>query len=74
MSTFLNDFLMTIQPFFPQGRKLRCSTSQAKHKLFIGNIPKSWGEEDINKVVTKIGPGVSAVELLKVCAMISFIC
>lgn len=45
---------------------MKCSTSQAKHKLFIGNIPKNWGEEDIKKIVNKVGPGVISVELLKV--------
>lgn len=58
--------------FLFQGRKVKCSTSQAKHKLFVGNIPKSWGEEDIKKVVTKVGPGVNGVELLKVCDFFSF--
>lgn len=49
-----------------QGKKLKCSTSQAKHKLFIGNVPRNWGEEDVKKVVNKVGPGIVAVELLKV--------
>ncbi|KAI8013476.1 Heterogeneous nuclear ribonucleoprotein Q [Camellia lanceoleosa] len=48
-----------------KGKKIKCSTSQAKHKLFIGNVPRNWGEENMKKVVTKIGPGVIAVELLK---------
>ncbi|KAL0374862.1 UNVERIFIED_CONTAM: Heterogeneous nuclear ribonucleoprotein Q [Sesamum radiatum] len=48
-----------------KGKKLKCSTSQAKHKLFIGNVPRNWGEEDMKKVVNKAGPGVIAVELLK---------
>ncbi|PIN03866.1 Heterogeneous nuclear ribonucleoprotein R (RRM superfamily) [Handroanthus impetiginosus] len=48
-----------------KGKKLKCSTSQAKHKLFIGNIPRSWGEEEMKKVVNKVGPGVIAIELLK---------
>ncbi|XP_015898640.1 heterogeneous nuclear ribonucleoprotein Q [Ziziphus jujuba] len=48
-----------------KGRKVRCSTSQAKHRLFIGNVPRNWGEEDMKKVVTDIGPGVISVELLK---------
>ncbi|KAL1566145.1 heterogeneous nuclear ribonucleoprotein Q isoform X2 [Salvia divinorum] len=48
-----------------KGKKLKCSTSQAKHKLFIGNVPRNWREEDIKKVVNKVGPGVVAVELLK---------
>ncbi|KAF3439417.1 hypothetical protein FNV43_RR17695 [Rhamnella rubrinervis] len=48
-----------------KGRKIKCSTSQAKHRLFIGNIPRSWGEEDLKMVVTDVGPGVIGVELVK---------
>ncbi|XP_051114067.1 heterogeneous nuclear ribonucleoprotein Q [Andrographis paniculata] len=48
-----------------KGKRLKCSTSQAKNKLFIGNVPRNWGEQDIKKVVKKVGPGVVAVELLK---------
>ncbi|KAF5447490.1 hypothetical protein F2P56_033044 [Juglans regia] len=48
-----------------KGKKIKCSTSKAKHRLFIGNVPRSWGEEDLRKVVTEIGPGVTAVELVK---------
>ncbi|CAL5419700.1 unnamed protein product [Camellia sinensis] len=48
-----------------KGKKIKCSTSQAKHKLFIGNVPRNWGEEDIKKVVAEKGPGVIAIELLK---------
>ncbi|KAG2670729.1 hypothetical protein I3760_14G101700 [Carya illinoinensis] len=48
-----------------KGKKIKCSTSQAKHRLFIGNVPRNWGEEDLRKVVTEIGPGVTAVELVK---------
>ncbi|XP_057960853.1 heterogeneous nuclear ribonucleoprotein Q [Malania oleifera] len=48
-----------------KGKKIKCSTSQAKHRLFIGNVPRNWGEEDMKKIVTEIGPGVNAVELLK---------
>ncbi|KAI4334229.1 hypothetical protein L6164_018945 [Bauhinia variegata] len=48
-----------------KGKKVKCSTSQAKHRLFIGNVPRSWGEEDLRKVVTEIGPGITAVELVK---------
>uniref|UniRef100_A0A5B6ZDM4 RRM domain-containing protein n=1 Tax=Davidia involucrata TaxID=16924 RepID=A0A5B6ZDM4_DAVIN len=48
-----------------KGRKIKCSTSQAKHRLFIGNVPRNWAEEDMKKVVTEIGPGVTSVELLK---------
>lgn len=56
----------------PQGKKLKCSTSQAKHKLFIGNVPRNWGEEDMKKIVNKVGPGVIAVELLKVKLLFLF--
>ncbi|KAI5388731.1 hypothetical protein KIW84_074412, partial [Lathyrus oleraceus] len=48
-----------------KGKKIRCSTSQAKSRLFIGNIPRSWGDNDLKKVVSEIGPGVTAVELVK---------
>ena len=61
-----------IKRFSIQGKKIKCSTSQAKHKLFIGNVPRTWGEEDMKKVVAEIGPGVITVELLKVCNVPSF--
>ncbi|KAJ9695088.1 hypothetical protein PVL29_010539 [Vitis rotundifolia] len=48
-----------------KGRKIKCSTSQVKHRLFISNVPRNWGEEDMKKVVTEIGPGVNLVELWK---------
>ncbi|XP_073062787.1 heterogeneous nuclear ribonucleoprotein Q-like [Primulina eburnea] len=48
-----------------KGKRLKCSSSQAKHKLFIGNVPRNWGEEDMRKVVKKVGPGIVAIELLK---------
>ncbi|PWA55666.1 RNA recognition motif domain, Nucleotide-binding alpha-beta plait domain protein [Artemisia annua] len=48
-----------------KGRKIKCSTSQAKYKLFIGNVPKSWTVDDMEKVVKRVGPGVNSVELLK---------
>lgn len=48
-----------------KGKRIKCSKSQAKYRLFIGNIPRNWGDEDLKKVVTEIGPGVTAVELVK---------
>ncbi|WOK99167.1 heterogeneous nuclear ribonucleoprotein R [Canna indica] len=48
-----------------KGKKVKCSTSQAKHRLFIGNIPRNWVEGDLKKIVTSIGPGVNKVELMK---------
>jgi hypothetical protein len=56
--------------FLFQGKKIKCSTSQAKHRLFIGNVPRNWGEEDMKKAVTESGPGVISVELLKVCEIL----
>ncbi|KAI4322429.1 hypothetical protein L6164_022125 [Bauhinia variegata] len=52
-----------------KGKRIKCSTSQAKQRLFIVNVPRSWGEEDLRKVVTEIGPGVTAIELVKVKAV-----
>ncbi|MBA0625110.1 hypothetical protein Godav_010350 [Gossypium davidsonii] len=49
-----------------KGKKIKCSTSQAKNKLFIGNVPRNWGEEVMRRVVTDVGPGVGCIELLKV--------
>ncbi|QCD82908.1 heterogeneous nuclear ribonucleoprotein R [Vigna unguiculata] len=48
-----------------KGKKIKCSTSQAKHRLFIGNVPRSWGVEDLRKIVSEVGPGVIGVELVK---------
>ncbi|GJT53916.1 heterogeneous nuclear ribonucleoprotein Q isoform X1 [Tanacetum coccineum] len=45
--------------------KIKCSTSQVKHKLFINNVPKSWTMDDMEKVIKKVRPGVKSVELLK---------
>ncbi|KAK2364388.1 heterogeneous nuclear ribonucleoprotein Q [Trifolium repens] len=48
-----------------KGKKIKCSPSQVKHRLFMGNVPKDWTVEDMKKVVAKVGPGVISVELLK---------
>lgn len=45
---------------------LRCSQSQAKHRLFIGNIPKSLTEDDLRKAIEESGPGAENIELFKV--------
>ncbi|CAN1277391.1 Heterogeneous nuclear ribonucleoprotein Q [Linum perenne] len=47
------------------GKKVKCSASQANHRLFIGNVPRTWGEEDMKKIARKIGPGVISVDMLK---------
>ncbi|KAK8513341.1 hypothetical protein V6N13_002090 [Hibiscus sabdariffa] len=48
-----------------KGRKIKCSTSQSKNQLFIGNIPRSWREEQLRKVLSEVGPGVTGLELVK---------
>ncbi|KAA8520793.1 hypothetical protein F0562_014935 [Nyssa sinensis] len=48
-----------------KGRTLRCSLSEAKHRLFIGNVPKSWTDEEFRKVIEETGPGAENIELIK---------
>ncbi|KAK9093804.1 hypothetical protein Scep_025273 [Stephania cephalantha] len=48
-----------------KGKTVRCSLSQAKHKLFIGNIPKSWRDEEFRAAIEKNGPGVENIDLVK---------
>ncbi|KAJ6801946.1 heterogeneous nuclear ribonucleoprotein R-like isoform X1 [Iris pallida] len=48
-----------------KGKKIKCSTSQSKHRLFIGNVPRNWMEDDLKKVVNMVGPGVINVDLMK---------
>ncbi|KAL3701238.1 hypothetical protein R1sor_019260 [Riccia sorocarpa] len=48
-----------------KGRKLRFSHSQSKHRLFVGNIPKNWDKDELEKVLAEQGPGIQSVELLK---------
>ena len=70
----VNDYLFVVpncvnDQFF-KGKKIKYSTSQAKHRLFIGNVPRSWGVEDLRKIVSEVGPGVTGVELVKVCTFL----
>ncbi|KAL6575599.1 nuclear ribonucleoprotein Q [Orobanche hederae] len=48
-----------------KGRTLRCSLSETKYRLFIGNIPKGWTEDDFRKIVDTTGPGAETIELIK---------
>nr|KYP71988.1 hypothetical protein KK1_011273 [Cajanus cajan] len=48
-----------------KGKTLRCSLSETKHRLFIGNVPKTWTEDEFRKVVEGVGPGVENIELIK---------
>ncbi|KAK3140181.1 hypothetical protein QOZ80_5AG0397190 [Eleusine coracana subsp. coracana] len=48
-----------------KGRTLRCSLSQAKHRLFVGNVPKGLIEEELRKIINEKGPGVVNIEMFK---------
>ncbi|KAG2725664.1 hypothetical protein I3760_01G076500 [Carya illinoinensis] len=48
-----------------KGKNLRCSLSETKHRLFLGNVPKSWTEDEFRKVIEGVGPGVESIELIK---------
>ncbi|XP_047315674.1 heterogeneous nuclear ribonucleoprotein Q-like [Impatiens glandulifera] len=48
-----------------KGRTIRCSLSESKHRLFVGNLPKVWMDDDFKKVVEKTGPGAEVIELIK---------
>ncbi|CAA0808858.1 RNA-binding (RRM/RBD/RNP motifs) family protein [Striga hermonthica] len=48
-----------------KGRTLRCSLSETKYRLFIGNIPKVWTDEDFRKIIEATGPGAEVIELIK---------
>ncbi|KAJ6839035.1 heterogeneous nuclear ribonucleoprotein R [Iris pallida] len=48
-----------------RGKTLRCSLSQTKHRLFIGNVPKSLTEEELRKILEESGPGVENIECFK---------
>jgi len=49
-----------------QGKKIKVSSSQAKNRLFIGNVPKDWTLDDFKNAVEEVGPGVLKVNLPKV--------
>ncbi|EES16532.1 hypothetical protein BDA96_08G015900 [Sorghum bicolor] len=48
-----------------KGKKIRVSSSQAKNRLFIGNIPYKWTEDIFKEAVEEVGPGVVKVNLVK---------
>ncbi|KAL6623460.1 hypothetical protein ACP70R_033339 [Stipagrostis hirtigluma subsp. patula] len=48
-----------------KGRTLRCSLSQAKHRLFVGNVPKGLSEDELRKIIQGKGPGVVNIEMFK---------
>ncbi|KAI8572904.1 hypothetical protein RHMOL_Rhmol01G0237200 [Rhododendron molle] len=48
-----------------KGRTLRCSLAETKRRLFIGNLPKNWTDEEFTKVIEETGPGAENIELIK---------
>lgn len=48
-----------------KGRTLRCSLSETKYRLFIGNVPKAWTDDEFRKVIDETGPGSELIELIK---------
>ncbi|RLN29634.1 uncharacterized protein C2845_PM05G06150 [Panicum miliaceum] len=49
-----------------KGKKIKVSSSQATNRLFIGNVPKDWTQDDLKNAVEEVGPGVLKVNLPKV--------
>ncbi|XP_008437829.1 heterogeneous nuclear ribonucleoprotein Q isoform X1 [Cucumis melo] len=47
------------------GKTIRCSLSDSKHRLFIGNVPKSWTDDEFRRLIEGVGPGVENIELIK---------
>ncbi|CAD6343736.1 unnamed protein product [Miscanthus lutarioriparius] len=48
-----------------KGKKIKVSSSQAKNRLFIGNVPRDWTPDDFKTAVEEVGPGVLQVDLMK---------
>ncbi|XP_022974823.1 heterogeneous nuclear ribonucleoprotein Q-like isoform X1 [Cucurbita maxima] len=48
-----------------KGKTIRCSLSDSKHRLFIGNVPKSWTEDEFKRLIEGVGPGAENIELIK---------
>ena len=47
--------------------------SQAKHRLFVGNVPKGLSEDELRNIIKGKGPGVVNIEMFKVCFVISWL-
>ncbi|CAN1309491.1 Heterogeneous nuclear ribonucleoprotein Q [Linum perenne] len=52
-----------------RGKTLRCSLSETKNRLFVGNIPKNLTEDQFRTVIEEVGPGAEVIELIKVKAL-----
>jgi heterogeneous nuclear ribonucleoprotein R len=62
--------VLTCQGLVVQGGTLRCSLSQAKHRLFVGNVPKGLSEEELTNIIKGKGPGAVNIEMFKVRSVI----
>ena len=49
-----------------QGRRIRVTHSQSKHRLFVGHVPKQWNKEELQQALEETGPGITIIELLMV--------
>jgi hypothetical protein len=56
---------LSFSPFWCQGRTLRCSVSQVKHWLLVGNVPKGLSEEELQEIFNTNCPGVENIEFFK---------
>ncbi|KAK4793948.1 hypothetical protein SAY86_011942 [Trapa natans] len=52
-----------------KGKTLRCTLSESKNRLFIGNVPKSMKDDEFRNAIEGVGPGVETIELIKVKAL-----
>ncbi|CAM8904753.1 unnamed protein product [Rhodiola kirilowii] len=48
-----------------KGKTVRCSLSESKYRLFIGNVPKALTEDQFRKIIQETGPGSENIELIK---------
>ena len=63
----MNNVLRSMLDGLLQGRTLRGSLSQAKHRLFVGNVPKGLREKELRNIIKSKGQGVVNIEMFKVC-------
>lgn len=49
-----------------QGKPVRVTQSQAKNRLFVGNVPKIWNQAELQEALEPAGKGITTVDLLMV--------
>lgn len=62
---------LKVYPSAFQGRTLRCSLSEVKHRLFISNVPRYLTEDDVREILEDCGPGIEHIQLPKVSFYLS---